>query len=489
MTLSLLSSFSLSLALSWEMHALWVLGLLLSAASLFHLLTHHRDHRSAAFWVALVIFSPLVGACLYGLMGINFVRRRGRQYRGVVGPAYRDPPPDCPLFVNRTRGDAEHDCGLAITLDRISRFHFSSGNQVQPLINGDEAMPAMLGAIREAKVSVALSSYIFEAHHIGAEFVTELAAAVARGVQVRVMVDDAGTRYSWPPVTRALKRRGVPVRRFMPNRFVLRLVTMNLRNHKKVLVVDGAVAFTGGMNIREGTMISRNPPHPVRDLHFRVTGPVVAQLQRVFAEDWAFCAAEILEGETWFPPLAPTGDTHALGIVDGPDEDLEVMPVALFAALSAARYQVRIVTPYFLPPPTLLAALKLCATRGVEVTIVTPAKNNIALVAWAARTLYPELLHAGCRIFESPPPFDHTKLLLIDDAWCCVGSTNWDPRSLRLNFEFNLACHSPALSARLLAIFEEKKAESREVPEDSLDSASLPHRLRDGFARLFIPMM
>jgi len=464
-------------------------AIVLSVAALLHLLTHQRDHRSAAFWVALIVFTPLLGACLYGLLGINFIRRRGQKYRGSVGPAYRDPPPTCPLFVHVDPVHAAQDCSLATTLDRISRFNFSSGNAVEPLVNGDEAMPAMLAAIREAKSTVALSSYIFEATAIGAEFVSELAAAHQRGVQVRVIVDDAGTRYSWPPVTRVLAAVGVPVRRFMSMRFVLRLVTMNLRNHKKLLIVDGKVAFTGGMNIREGNMLSRNPPHAVQDLHFRFTGPIVSQMQRVFAEDWHFCSGESLDEELWFHDLPPTGQTHALGIVDGPDEDYEVMPIALFAALNAARERVCIMTPYFLPPVTLMAALKLCATRGVEVTIVTPARNNIPFVSWAARTLYPELLHAGCRIYESPPPFDHSKILLIDDAWSLVGSTNWDPRSLRLNFEFNVACHDLALATRLLAIFEEKKAQSVEITEVTLDAATKFERLRNGFARLFIPVL
>jgi len=464
-------------------------AIVLSVAALLHLLTHQRDHRSAAFWVALIVFTPLLGACLYGLLGINFIRRRGQKYRGSVGPAYRDPPPTCPLFVHVDGVHAAQDCALATTLDRISRFNFSSGNAVESLVNGDEAMPAMLAAIREARETVALSSYIFEATGIGAEFVLELAAAHQRGVQVRVIVDDAGTRYSWPPVTRVLAAEGVPVRRFMPMRFILRLITMNLRNHKKLLIVDGKAAFTGGMNIREGNMLSRNPSHPVQDLHFKITGPVVAQLQRVFAEDWHFCSGEALDERLWFPELSPTGQTHALGIVDGPDEDFEVMPIALFAALNAARERVCIMTPYFLPPATLMAALKLCATRGVEVTIVTPARNNIPLVSWAAHTLYPELLHAGCRIYESSPPFDHTKILLIDDAWSLVGSTNWDPRSLRLNFEFNVACHDLALATKLLAIFEQKKAQSVEITEAMLDAATMPERLRNGFARLFIPVL
>jgi cardiolipin synthase len=459
-----------------------------SLVALAHLLLHHRDYRSAAYWVALVCLSPLVGACLYFILGINFVRRRGRQYRDEIGPAYRDPPALSPFLPDKDAATQE-DSMLAITLDRISRFTFDAGNQIEPLINGDEALPAMLEAIRDASESITLASYIFEATGIGADFVAELEAAVKRGVQVRVMVDDAGTRYSWPPVTRELKRRGVITRRFMPNRFVLRLLTMNLRNHRKFLIVDGRIGFTGGMNIREGNMLRRNPSHPVRDLHFKITGPVVATMQNVFAEDWEFCSGETLEGAVWFPPLSPLGSTYALGIVDGPDGDLEVMPVALFAALGAARRSVCIITPYFLPTAILIAALKLCATRGVAVTIIVPGQNNIAIVSWASRTLYPELMEAGCRIYESPAPFDHTKLMLIDEGWSCVGSTNWDPRSLRLNFEFNLACYDPVFSTKLRAIFEQKKAESVLVTEGMLKNASLAERIRNGFARLFIPLM
>ncbi|MDZ4288163.1 MAG: cardiolipin synthase [Prosthecobacter sp.] len=476
------------LILDWQHAVLAIVAIAVSLAALTHLLLYHRDYRSAAFWVALVVLSPLIGSCLYALFGINFVRRRGRQYRDCIGPAYRDPLPLSPFLPGRDAATQE-DSSLAIALDRISRFQFSSGNEVEAFVNGDEALPKMLDAIGQAQTSIALSSYIFEAKGIGAEFVDALTDAARRGVQVRVMVDDAGTRYSWPPVTRELRRRGVTTRRFMPNHFILRLLTMNLRNHRKLLIVDGKIGFTGGMNIRQGMMLRQNPASPVRDLHFKFAGPVVAQMQNVFAEDWQFCARETLEGAAWFPPLEPVGGTYALGIVDGPDEDLEVMPVALFAALSAARRSVLIVTPYFLPTPILIAALKLCATRGVNVRIVTPARNNIPFVAWAARTLYVELLEAGCQIYESPEPFDHSKMLLIDESWSCLGSTNWDPRSLRLNFEFNVACYGPQLYRQLKAIFDVKLAEASEVTASILANTTTFERLRNGFARLFVPVM
>ena len=466
------------------------LALTVASIGLAHVLLYKRDPRSAAFWTALILLVPFVGPLFYVLFGINVIRRRGRRYRlglekrSVIGTLQAvDDRPDSAFT------GSEWDKSLGGTLDRISRLGFTRGNKVDVLRNGDEAMPQMLEAIRSAKHSVNLATYIFEAKGIGEEFLEALGDAAARGIDVRVIIDDAGTRYSWPPVSRVLRNKGVKVHHFMPIRRILRLATMNLRSHRKLLITDGKLGFTGGLNIREGNMLQRQPPTPIRDLHFRVEGPVVHQMQSIFAEDWAFCATDAMEGEKWFPELTPSGDVGAVGIPDGPDEDIEVMPVAFFAALSAAGRDVKILTPYFLPLPTLIWALKLCVTRGVKVTIVTPAKNNIPPVSWAARTLFPDLLFAGCRIFESPPPFDHSKIFIIDDEWSFVGSTNWDPRSLRLNFEFNLACLDRNLAGRLDDEFQAKLAESREVTIKDIEADSLAVRLRNGVARLFIPLL
>ena len=463
--------------------------IIIAGSALLHVVLRKRDPRSAAFWVALVALVPLLGALFYFAFGINFIRRRGRHYRGVREESKAALGEACPILPLDGSPTAAEDCRLAATLDRISRFHFTTGNRFALLRNGDETVPAMLDAIRAAKRTVALATYIFEANGVGEEFVKELGAAVARGVKVRVMVDDIGTRYSWPPVTRRLRALGVPVHRFMPTHHILRLLTLNLRNHRKLLIADGCLGFTGGLNIREGNMLARNPPHPIRDLHFRVEGPVVRQMTRAFAEDWAFCCGEVLEGEEWFPEIEEKGHASALGIPDGPDEDLEIMPIAFFAALSAAREEVRILNPYFLPTPALAWALNLCAMRGVRVTIVTPAKNNIPPVAWAARTLYAPLLESGCRIFESPPPFDHSKVFTIDGVWSFLGSTNWDPRSLRLNFEFNIAAYDHDLAAAQNAEFVNKLAESREITLAELAATPFPQQLRNGVARLFIPML
>jgi cardiolipin synthase len=310
-----------------------------------------------------------------------------------------------------------------------------------------------------------------------------------RGVQVRVIVDDMGTRYSWPRIIRVLQKRGITAHAFMHQHLLFRLLSMNLRNHRKLLVVDGTVGFTGGMNIRPGNMLSTNPKHPCVDMQFRVEGPVVHQLQRVFAEDWAFCTGEVLSGELWYPELTQKGEIGAIGVPDGPDEDIELMPKVIFAALTAAQRTVRIMTPYFLPDPPLIWALNAAALRGVDVKVITPRNNNLPYVRWAARTLYSQMLERGVQILEAQGHFDHSKFMTIDGLWSLVGSTNWDPRSLRLNFEFNLACFDDKLAVRLDEEFGQKLKESKPVTVQELQAASLPVRVRDGLARLFIPIL
>lgn len=470
----------------WGLLSLEVVLVILGMA---HVLLKQADARSASFWAVIICFVPLIGVILYAIFGINSLRRRGLKYRSANEQDKTVMEDTCPIDPREEAPNLKELHGLAQTLGRVSRMCFTGGNRVEVLHSGDQAMNVMLEAIKGANKSISLCSYIFEATGIGERFVEELAAAQARGVAVRVMVDDAGTRYSWPPVTHLLRKRGVMAKRYMPLRFILRILTMNLRNHRKIMVVDGCLGFTGGVNIRQGNMRSENPQNPLHDMHFKVEGPVVRQLQRVFAEDWAFCAGEVLSGELWYPELGPMGEVAAIGIPDGPDEDMEIMPKAIFAALSAAKREVCVLTPYFLPNPTLIWALDLASLRGVKVTIITPRNNNIPFVRWAARTLYPSMLEKGVHIYEAEGHFDHSKFMTVDGSWSLIGSTNWDPRSLRLNFEFNLACFDEKLAGQLNAVFAEKLAESKAVTMEALEAASLLERLRDGVARMFMPLL
>ena len=262
----------------------------------------------------------------------------------------------------------------------VSRRPLVAGNRVTPLVSGDQAYPAMLQAIDEAARSVTLSTYIFAHDGTGQRFLDALRRAVSRGVEVRVLIDDVGARYSWRPMPRVLRQAGIPCAQFLPTLIPWRFQYSNLRSHRKILVVDGRIGFTGGINIDERNCLERQPRHPVQDLHFRVTGPVVAQFQEAFADDWAFCTGELLQGEPWFSAVEPEGPVLARGIPDGPDDDFETLRLTLLGAIACARSSILVVTPYFLPDASLIAALNVAALRGVQVDIVLPAENDLVLV-------------------------------------------------------------------------------------------------------------
>lgn len=479
------------LAAVWH-YLVLALTVLLAVFGSAHAILYKRDSRAATLWFGFMWFVPLLGAVLYFIFGINRIKRQATLLRGNLKRfRARQTAFECGAadVQQHLPEDSQHLTALTLTTAKVLRRALLRGNRVEVLVNGDEAYPAMLDAIAAARHSVTLSTYIFDHDPTGLTFVEALGAAVRRGLEVRVLIDATGVRYSWPTILGALRRAGVRAARFLPTFPVPQLMTLNLRNHRKLLVVDGRVGFTGGMNLRVGHWLNQQPRHPVRDLQFRIEGPVVAHLQEVFADDWFFTTQEALRGEKWFPVLEPCGPVIARGIADGPDEDFGKTRWAILGALGAARRSVRIATPYFLPDPTIVAALNLAAMRGVEVDIVLPAKSNLPYVQWASTAHWWQVLERGCRIWLGPPPFDHTKLVVVDECWALVGSTNWDPRSLRLNFEFNLECYDPAFAGGLARRFDVQREQSRRITLSDVDARSVPIRLRDGIARLFTPFL
>ncbi len=216
---------------------------------------------------------------------------------------------------------------------------------------------------------------------------------------------------------------------------------------------------------------------------------MVADLVRTFADDWRFTTGEPLEGEGWEPADAGLGPVWARGIPDGPDEDLDKLRLTFLGALAEARDRVVVVSPYFLPGRALVTALNVAALRGVQVDVVIPDESNLSLVTWATRAQLWQLAEHGVNLWATPPPFDHAKLMVVDGVWSLLGSANWDPRSLRLNFEFGVECYDETLAAQVLALAEQRIAKARRVTLAELDGRPLPVRLRDGVARLFSPYL
>ncbi len=464
-----------------------IVGVALTAG--LHAVLSRREVRSSIGWLGLILLVPLGGAILYALFGVNRIQRKAvliradRVRRAALAPgAASDPQQTSALVEVESLGRIAHVVGA------VTRRPLLAGNRIVPLLNGEEAYPAMLGAIAEAESCVTLCTYIFDNDVAGHRFIDALEEAQKRGVEVRVLVDAAGTWYSYPRIHGVLEARGIPSARFIP--FALaRAQYMNLRNHRKILVVDGKVGFTGGMNIRHGHLVESKARSPIQDLHFQIEGPVVGQLQEVFAEDWEFTTGESLRGDPWFPILETPGTALARGIPDGPDENQDALNWTLLGAIAAAERSIRVVTPYFLPDPPLATALNVAAMRGVEVDLVFPSKGNLPIVDWAMWAHFWTVVENGCRIWLTPPPFDHSKVMVVDDHWILFGSSNWDPRSLRLNFEFNVEAYCDRLGPQMTDLVRRRIADAQAITQDEIRSRSFLRRVRDSTAGLLSPYL
>ena len=447
-----------------------------------HAVIYKRDSRSAAIWVLVIWILPALGPVAYAILGVNRVERKAARMRRGMVRHRADPqfPPSEP---------GTHFTPLARLVGQVVDRPLLPGNAIEPLVDGTNAFSAMLQAINGAQTSVAMSSYIFDGDGVGAEFVSALAGAVQRGVEVRVLIDDVDARFSTSSAVKPLRKRGVKVAVFTPPLVPARLHALNLRNHRKILVADGTVGFTGGLNVDCRYWKPEAPDQAFRDLHFRLRGPVVAQLMESFADDWQFTTDEALRGPKWFAPLAQEGTVAARAIEAGPDESIERVRWAILGGLSAAQRSIKILTPYFIPDQTLISALDAASLRGVEVDIVIPEVSDLPHVHWAMFGQLWQVLDHGCRVWSRPGSFDHSKLLVVDGAWTLLGSANWDARSLRLNFEMNVECYSVELGAHLDGLIQARIGSSRALTLAGIDARPLPLKLRDGLARLFAPYL
>ena len=468
-------------------HIAAALDLIAAVFCSVHALLCKRDSRASALWLGVIWLVPLLGPLLYLVLGVNRIRRTALTL-GVHSVATRPIPEN---FGEPEKLEAEHLRLMSRVVGRVVGRPLLPGNRIKPFVGGDEAFPAMLAAIDAAKKTISLCSYIFDNDKSGREFVDALGRAVKRGVEARVLVDAAGARYSFPSIVHKLRHAKVPCAKFLPSSLLApwRAATINLRNHRKVLSIDGRHAFTGGMNIRHGNCLAQKPKSPVMDLHFSVEGPAVEQLQEAFVNDWAFTTGEILTGDKWFPALEESGGTIARVISDGPDADFEKLRWTLLSALTEAQTSVKIMTPYFLPDIALITALNLAALRGVRVDIILPAKNNLPFMHWASRAMWWQVLERGCRIWLTPPPFDHSKLTIVDGHWVLFGSANWDARSLRLNFELDVECYGRDFAQQMEKVIAHRTRDAREVTLAEADGRPLPAKLRDAITRLFAPFL
>jgi cardiolipin synthase len=459
-----------------------ILYVLLAATVTIDILLKKSDVRAALGWVATVWLAPIFGSLLYFLFGINRVTRRalrlGRGGEALARASGGSVPAAAPNIAL-----------LSEVSQKVSQCPLTAGNRLTILEGGDEAYPQMLAAIREARHSIAMSSYIFRNDEAGTEFAAALSAAAARGVTVRVLLDGLGTGYLYPRIYYRMKQSGVTVARFLHTWLPWRMPFLNMRNHRKLLVADGRLAFLGGINVGVENCARRAGKRRIRDVHFKVEGPAACTVMEAFARDWTFTTEESLDAACWWPKIAGPGAVLARGLSSGPDADIYKLEQMLGAAITLAQKRIRIVTPYFLPDARLQFVIAQAGLRGVEVEIVVPSCSDQRLMDWAMRGHLRFFKHVRARIIATPPPFDHTKLCTVDGEWSLIGSSNWDVRSFRLNFEFDLEVIDREFTAKLDSLIDARIAQGRMLTPEMLAAEPMWKRLRNAGVRLLMPYL
>jgi cardiolipin synthase len=469
---------------------LLLLHIAMAIWSIVHALLNKRDPRSALGWIIISLFFPIVGPFFYWIFGMNRVQVRAQR---LLNKSLTRTTVERREDALRRSPDSSRESHHTIRTflkvsDKVCRLPAIPGNQVDILFNGDEAYPAMLQAIEQAQRSVYLMTYIFDTDDTGYTFIEALDRCQKRGVDVKVLIDGIGELGNWRRASTLLARLGVNVQRFLPMTARPPVFYWNLRNHRKLLVIDDEIAFTGGINISSRHVLKNNHSKSrVVDMHFRLAGPIVSELRTVFMDDWEFVTGQPMAS----PPLElkPCGTALCRVVVDEPSESTDRLATTLAAAVTAAKQRVVVATPYFLPSRELMSALQAAGLRDIDVTVLLPAKNDNRLVHWATRHLLRNLIQFDVKIFYQPAPFVHTKLFIIDDQLVFFGSANMDPRSLRLNFELNVEAYDGDLVERLMAYIHKQIAASSAMTIQDLEQRTLSQKIRDASAWLFSPYL
>ena len=361
---------------------------------------------------------------------------------------------------------------------------FVNGNRVTRLLNGDQIFPAMLRAIKAATNTINLENYMWRSGPLSDEFVAAITERSRAGVDVRIVTDALGSMDFDAKDVRTLRAAGVKFTFYNPARLHV-LPRLNFRDHRKLLIVDGQVGFTGGVCISDEWMGDAETEKQWRETHFQVEGPVVGQLQGVFAANWLKTRGELLFGERFFPPLEPRGQSLVQAFRSGPQDGREIARLVYLSAIAAARTNIRIAQSYFVPDELAMQALLDACMRGVKVEIITPSTIDAGAVRRASRSLWPQLLNAGASIYEYGPAMYHCKFMIVDDLFVTAGSVNFDERSFRINDESNINVLDAQVAAQLISDFERDKAQSRRITEQRYRKTRWYMRIYENFMGLF----
>ncbi|HWB05543.1 MAG TPA: cardiolipin synthase [Verrucomicrobiales bacterium] len=446
-----------------------------------HLLSQRcKSPNSTLAWLWAIIFIPGMGI-FYMLMGNERVQRKRLALVRAL---------DSQLEVtsgNRRKRRAILAASMP-ELERVNGMPATMGNTASLLPDGTSFFPVLLEFIANAKHHLHLEFYIWRNDRAGKAVRDALVKAAQRGVQVRVLLDEIGSVFLLRSFFKPLIAAGGAFswfHSFSPRRGRFNL---NLRNHRKLVIADGLVALTGGMNVADEYWRSSNIL-PYRDLGVKIVGPLVAQLAEVFAQDWYFSTGQALTAEDYYPPVEPCGEVMGQVVAGAPDNDIDEVQLSTIALLYRAEKRIRLITPYFVPEPPMLAALQLAAMRGVDVALLVPQKCDRFYLTHVMRAYYDDLLPHGVRILEYQPRMIHAKSLTVDGLYTMVGSANLDIRSLRINFELNvlLTCRDTASGAD--HFFDTTAAEARPVTLEEYQRRPLRHKIAEAVFRPAAPLL
>lgn len=478
----------------WD-YTLWVVGILyffMVAATVYTVLFERRDPVRAISWIAVVILLPGVGLFLFIFFGQNYRKRKlfnrkelkDLRQLEILSDRQISRIDDWQLPQIRNHSDI-----IKLLLSN-SKTLLTVDNSIEILHNGKNTFQAIKEALRAAKQSIHLEYYIIEADNLGNEIGDILCEKALEGLEVRLLYDDVGS-WSLPRSYRKrLQKAGVRLSKFMPVVFPWFTSKANYRNHRKIIVVDGMIGFTGGLNIADRYIDGIK--HGVwRDTHLRIEGPAVNMLQMSFVTDWYFSSNELLRARAkYFPmPENKVGQTAVQIALSGPDSHFATIMQAFFAAITSAKHHIYISTPYFMPGEALLTAIKVAAMSGIDIRIMLPLHSDTVLVHWASRSYFTELLEAKVGIYLYEKGFNHSKLMTIDSSFCSVGSANMDERSFVDNFELTAMIYDEQIAEELETAFLEDLKSCQKLTLRGWEGRKQKDNFKEAAARLFSPLL
>jgi cardiolipin synthase len=483
-----------TLAHYWQDIAAWtgVIDFVMIVVVVPWVLAIKKEAISAIAWCLTVILVPIFGAVLFVLFGYQSVHRplkrkvRHRREFRVRNPAGRAPQH---AEADKAEDPAETWEGMGRLARRLDAYPVTAGNKLTFYSEGRPAFDDMLAAIRAATHHVHLEFFIFQYDTLGRQFLELLAEKAKQGIEVRLLYDAMGSRkMSWWRL-RKLRAAGGKYAAFLPVSLFRRRIQVNLRNHRKILVVDGKVAFTGGINIGDEYLGKNKRLGHWRDTALRMEGPAVESLQRTFIEDWDFAFGESLEGESYFQADPEAGSEEVQVIQSGPDQEVKAIREIYLAAVFKARRRLWVTSPYYVPDQGLRDALCLAGRTGIDVRLLLPLEADHLGVHYASLYYIRDLLDAGVKVYQYTNGFIHSKVWLADGKWASVGSANLDNRSLLLNFELNCLIYTPQDVADLEKQYERDLEQSILMEPTVFAKRPFASKLAENFFRLFSPVL